>query len=197
MNILETFLQAFIPLFVAIDVFGVIPIYVGLTERMDDVSRRKLTLQAILTAFSISLAFLVTGTIVFSFLGITEGDFRVGGGVVLLVLAVYDLLFSHDVERVPEPLLGVVPIGIPLIMGPAALTTIILLVNSLGYTWAIVSLVANMLLVWLAFRHAPLITRGMGRAGSRAVSKVIALFLAGIAVMMIRSGIEQMLSVGR
>lgn len=190
-----SFFQVFIPLFVAIDVFGVLPLYVGLTENMDDPSRRKLTVQAVLTAFIISLIFLVAGTIVFSFLGITESDFRVGGGIVLLVLAVYDLLFSHYHERTPEPLLGVVPIGIPLIMGPAALTTIILLVNAHGYGWTILSLVANMLIVWLAFRHAPVVIRVVGRAGSRATSKVIALFLAGIAVMMIRSGIEKMIGV--
>ena len=195
MNILETFLLAFIPLFVAIDVFGVLPLYVGLTENMDNVSRRKLNVQSVLTAFTISIVFLVAGTVVFSFLGITESDFRVGGGIVLLVLAVYDLLFSHYYERTPEPLLGVVPIGIPLIMGPAALTTIILLVNAHGYGWTVVSLVANMLIVWLAFRHAPAIARGMGRAGSRAVAKVVALFLAAIAVMMIRSGIEKMIAV--
>ena len=190
---LETFVQVFIPLFVAIDVFGVLPIYVGLTERMDDASRQKLTVQAVLTAFSISLVFLVAGQIVFSFLGITESDFRVGGGIVLLVLAVYDLLFSHDIERSPEPLLGVVPIGIPLIMGPAALTTIMLLVSAHGYGWTVIALLANMLVVWVAFRYAPSITRGIGRAGSRAVAKVVALFLAAIAVMMIRSGIEKMI----
>lgn len=189
------FLQVFIPLFVAIDVFGVLPLYVGLTESMDDPSRRKLTVQAVLTAFIISVIFLVAGTIVFSFLGITESDFQVGGGVLLLVFAVYDLLFSHYHERTPEPLLGVVPIGIPLIMGPAALTTIILLVNAHGYVWTIVSLVANMLLVWLAFHYAPVVIRILGRAGSRATAKVIALFLAGIAVMMIRSGIEKMIAV--
>lgn len=190
----DTFLQAFIPLFVAIDVFGVLPLYVGLTESMDDASRRKLTVQSVLTAFIISIVFLVAGTIVFSFLGITESDFRVGGGIVLLVLAVYDLLFSHYVQRSPEPLLGVVPIGIPLIMGPAALTTIILLVNALGYLWTVIALVANMLVVWLAFRHAPVVIRVLGRSGSRATAKVIALFLAGIAVMMIRSGIEKMIA---
>ena len=195
MSFLGTFLQAFIPLFVAIDVFGVLPLFVGLTESMDDASRRKLTFQATLTAFTISLVFLVAGTIVFAFLGITESDFRVGGGIVLLVFAVRDLLFSHGVERTPEPLLGVVPIGIPLIMGPAALTTIILLVSAHGYGWTIVSLVANMLIVWLTFRYAQIITRAMGRAGSRAVAKVFALFLAGIAVMMIRGGIEKMFNV--
>jgi multiple antibiotic resistance protein len=190
---METFLLAFIPLFVAIDVFGVLPLYVSLTERMDERQKEKLAAQATLTAFSISVAFLVAGKLVFAFMGITEHDFRVGGGIVLLVLAVNDLLFSHETKRNPESTLGVVPIGIPLIMGPAALTTIIILVTSYGYVWAIASLLANMVIVWVVFTQAKRITNLLGRAGASAVAKVAALFLAGIAVMMIRSGISGML----
>ena len=191
--VVGTFFQVFIPLFVAIDVFGVLPLFVGLTETMDERARRRLVREATLTAFTISILFLVAGKLVFGFLGIRESDFRVGGGIVLLVLAVHDLLFSEATERRPDTLVGVVPIGIPLIMGPAALTTIILTVDSFGYLWAVLSLVANMLLVWLVFARAGTIARRLGRAGSRAVAKVVSLFLTGIAVMMIRSGIEAML----
>ena len=134
---METFLLAFIPLFVAIDVFGVLPLFVALTDEMELREKKKLTREATLTAFVISLVFLVTGKLLFSFLGITESDFRVGGGIVLLVLAVNDLLFSKERKRDPESSIGVVPIGIPLIMGPAALTTIIILVDSYGYAWTI------------------------------------------------------------
>lgn len=190
---MEMFFQAFIPLFVAIDVFGVLPLFVGLTEGMDEPSRRKLTSEATLTAFVISLAFLVLGGLLFSFLGITENDFRVGGGIVLLVLSVHDLLFSGDAERKPDQLIGVVPIGIPLIMGPAALTTILVLVNSFGYVWAVVSLLINLLIVWVTFSQAGVITRVLRQAGARAIGKVAALFLTGFAVMMIRSGIQGML----
>jgi multiple antibiotic resistance protein len=188
----ETFLLAFIPLFVAIDVFGVLPMFVALTDGMEERQKKKLTRDATLTAFVISLVFLVAGKMLFSFLGITESDFRVGGGIVLLVLAVNDLLFSKDRKRDPESSPGVVPIGIPLIMGPAALTTIIILVDSYGYIWTIASLVANMLIVLVVFIRASAIAKVMGKAGSRAVAKVAALFLAGIAVMMIRSGITAM-----
>jgi len=190
---METFFLAFIPLFVAIDVVGVVPIFVALTEGLDEQRRKKLTAEATLTAFVISLVFLAAGKFLFSFLGITESDFRVGGGIVLLVLAVSDLLFSKERKRDPETSVGVVPIGIPLIMGPAALTTIIILVDSYGYLWAVASLLVNMLIVWLVFAQANRITRFMGNAGSRAVAKVASLFLAGIAVMMIRSGIATML----
>jgi multiple antibiotic resistance protein len=193
LSIVKSFLQAFIPLFVAIDAFGVLPLYVGLIEGLDDAKTKRLPRDATLTAFCISLLFLIAGQLVFSFMGITESDFRVGGGVVLLVLSVHDLLFTEAQQRSPEPLLGVVPIGIPLIMGPAALTTIMLNVNSYGYAWTVVSLVANMALVFLVFSLARTITRKLGKAGMRAVAKVFSLFMAGIAIMMIRSGIEGML----
>ena len=190
---METFFLAFIPLFVAIDVFGVLPLFVSLTDDLDDRRRKVLTLEATLTAFVISLAFLAAGKTMFSFLGITESDFRVGGGIVLLVLAVNDLLFSKERKRDPESNVGVVPIGIPLIMGPAALTTIIILVDSYGYGWTIASLVVNMAIVLIVFLQARVISKVMGKAGSRAVGKVFALFLAGIAVSMIRSGVAEML----
>jgi multiple antibiotic resistance protein len=190
---MEQFLLAFIPLFVAIDVFGVLPMFVALTEGLDEGRKKKLTREATFAALGVSIVFLLAGKWLFSFLGITESDFRVGGGIVLLVLAVYDLLFSKDRKLDPNTSVGVVPIGIPLIMGPAALTTIILLVDSWGYLLTVASLVVNMAIVWLVFAQSGLITRAMGPAGSRAVAKVAALFLAGIAVMMIRSGIAAML----
>lgn len=190
---MEALLLAFIPLFVAIDVFGVLPLFVGITDGLDGSQRRTLVIQATATAFSVSVVFLVMGKLVFAFLGITGDDFRVGGGIVLLVLSVYDLLFSNEVERAPGLTLGVVPLGVPLIMGPAALTTIMYLVDTHGYILALVSLLVNLLIVWQVFSRAEVIIRFLGRAGSQAVAKVAALFLAGIAVMMIRSGIQGML----
>lgn len=191
---MELFFLAFIPLFVAIDVFGVLPLFVSMTEGMENQRRRILTLEATMTALAVSLVFLAAGKLLFSFLGISESDFRVGGGIVLLVLAVHDLLFAKERKRDPESSVGVVPIGIPLIMGPAALTTIIILVDSYGYLWTIASLVANMAIVLLVFSQSNIVTKVMGKAGSRAIGKVVALFLAGIAVMMIRSGITEMIA---
>jgi len=190
---MDSFFLAFIPLFVAIDVFGVLPVFIGVTEGHTEAQRRSLVLQATLTAFAVSALFLVTGRLLFSFLGITEDDFRVEGGIVLLVLSVYDLLFSHHVERAPGPTLGVVLLGIPLIMGSAALTAIIFLVNTYGIGLAMASLLANLLIVWGVFSRAGAITSVLGHAGSNAVAIVAALFMSAIAVMVIRSGIEGML----
>jgi multiple antibiotic resistance protein len=107
---------------------------------MDRAGRRTLITQATFTALGVSVVFLFGGRFIFNFLGITESDFRVGGGIVLLVLAVTDLLFPPSKQRQPESTVGVVPIGIPLIIGPAALTTILILVDAHGYAVTIISL---------------------------------------------------------
>lgn len=190
---MEQFLLSFIPLFVAIDVFGVLPFFVSLVEGIDLKRRKIIIAEATATALGLSVLFVLSGKLIFSFLGITENDFRVGGGIILLVLAIRDLIFTKQEGRDPESSVGVVPIGIPLIMGPAALTTIIILVDSYGYGWTLISLVANMTIVFVAFMQSGIIFRMMGKAGSKAVGKVAALFLAGIAVMMIRSGVSSMI----
>ena len=190
---MKTFLLAFIPLFVAIDVLGVLPFFVSLTEELEERQRRRLAFDATATAFAVSLLFLFGGKGIFAFLGITESDFRVGGGIILLVLAVSDLLFAKG-RRAVEGTIGVVPIGIPLIMGPAALTTIILQVGSYGYLWTIVSLLVNLVIVLLVFTESSRISHALGRAASLAIAKVAALLLAGIGIMMIRSGIATMIA---
>lgn len=186
-------LLSFIPLFVAIDVLGVVPVYISLTDGLDALRKRKLLTEATFTALALSVIFLFFGRFIFTFLGITENDFRVGGGVVLLVLAVSDLLFTPERRRNPETSVGVVPLGIPLIMGPAALTTIIILVDTYGYLVTIIALLVNLALVWIVFRHADVVIRLMGEAGAKAFAKVASLFMAAIAVMMIRVGLTGMM----
>jgi multiple antibiotic resistance protein len=190
---LGSLLYSFIPLFVAIDVLGVVPVFLSLTDGMNREQKHRLITQATLTALAVSVLFVFGGRLIFNFLGITENDFRVGGGIVLLVLAVSDLLFPSSRQRTPDSSPGIVPIGIPLIVGPAALTTILILVDSKGYVVTIVSLLVNLLIVWIVFRYSEVVVRMIGDAGSKAVAKVAALFMAGIAVMMIRVGLSGMI----
>ena len=194
MSFLSSILLSFIPLFVAIDVVGVVPVFLSLTEGLERSHKRRLVTDATLAALAISLVFLFGGRAIFSLLGITENDFRVGGGIVLLVLAVNDLIFSPLRQRSPETSVGVVPIGIPLIIGPAALTTILILVDQYGYPVTIISLLGNLLLVWIVFRYADRIMRLMGEAGAKGFAKVASLLMAAIAVMMIRVGLTGMIA---
>ena len=190
----KIFVLSFIPIFVAIDVLGLVPIFLSLTAEMTPPNKKILITEATLTALAVSLVFLFGGRLIFNFLGITENDFRVGGGIVLLVLAVADLLFTREEHRAPKTSVGVVPIGIPLIIGPAVLTTLLIVVDTYGYLAAVIALLANLLLVWLIFRNSNFIIRVMGEAGSKAFAKVAALFMAAIAVMMIRIGLTGMIA---
>ncbi len=192
---LESFAKSFIPLFVAMDTVGLVPLFLGLTQGMGDKELRKLIYSAALTALIISVLFLFTGTALFEFMGITAHDFRIGGGILLLILSIQDLATSSSQEerRKPKATVGVVPIGIPLMMGPAALTTILILVDSQGIPMTLGALLVNLLIVLVVLLNSKFIIRIMGEAGSQAFAKVAALFMAGIAVMMIRSGVEGVL----
>jgi multiple antibiotic resistance protein len=190
----KIFLLSFIPLFVAIDVLGVVPLFVSLTDGMIPKEKKTLITEATLTALAVSIVFLFGGRMIFNYLGITENDFRVGGGIVLLVLAVNDLLFPSESGRNPQTSIGVVPLGIPLIIGPAALTTLLIVVDTHGYLAAVISLLVNLMIVWLIFRNSSRVTKLMGVAGSKAFAKVAALFMAAIAIMMIRVGLTAMIA---
>ena len=194
-DFMNSCLLAFIRLFVAIDVIGILPIFYSLTEGPIATNRRQIANRAVLTAVAIGVAFLFAGNMLFDLLIITENDFRVGGGLILLVLAVNDLLFSGENRRQPCDDVGVVPIGVPLIIGPAALTTLLALVAAYSYGPALLALAANMLITVLVFHFADQIISRMHLSGARAISKIMSLFLAAIAVMMIRLGISGMLGV--
>jgi multiple antibiotic resistance protein len=192
---MQDFLLAFIPLLVAIDVLGTLPLFMSLTENLSAERRQRLTRQAVMTAFAVGMLFLFAGRAIFSVLGITDNDFRIAGGLLLVIIAVTDLLTSTEKEpgRDPGSHVGVVPIGIPLIMGPAALTTLLILQEQQGVGLTLASLFANLLIVWIAYAKASWIQKIMGASGSKAFAKVAALFLAAIGVMMIRVGIQNVI----
>ncbi|MEM6785543.1 MAG: MarC family protein [Bacteroidota bacterium] len=208
-SFLHVFLEAFLPLFVAFNIPGILPLYIGLTETMDPRARWRLLVRALTVAFVIAVLMLFAGQVIFQTLGITVNDLRVGGGLILLILAITDLLFSeqmqsrrsgngkHDDEEGENASaaesLAVVPLGIPLIMGPAAITTILVSQQSYGYAPTLLSVVVNMALVLAAFHFGPRLMTLLGPSTSKAIAKVASLFLAAIAVAMIRTGITQML----
>ncbi len=186
---LELFLLSFIPLFVAIDIVGTVPIFLGYTHDVSQYQRKKLVTEAIIAAFIVANLFLAAGQLILNFLGITIDDFRIAGGIILLILSINDIMSSSDSRRKPNTDIGIVPLGIPLIMGPAALTTIIILVHNYGYLPTILSMVLNFVIAWLILANARWLIKVIGDGGSKAFAKIASLFLAAIAVMMIREGV--------
>ncbi len=189
LDMLHPFLLSVIPILVAVDAPGALPLFVGMTEEMSEPERQRAVRQSILTAFLVTIGFVVLGQAVFAALGIRVEDFMIAGGVVLLVIAITDILTAGERRKTPGTTFGVVPLGTPLIAGPATLTTTLVLVGQHGYPPVILSLVVNILLAWLIFAQAGRIIRLIGINGSRALAKVASLLLAAIAVKLIRSGI--------
>lgn len=190
---LTNFIMTFIPLFVAFDAIGVLPIYISLTQDMEDAVRAKVLRHSVITATAVTVLFLLIGKGVFIILGITISDFQIAGGIILLVIAITDIIFSDQRSRKPHPSVGTVPIGTPMIAGPASLTTLIMLSDIFGIPATMLSLVVNLIIVWIVFASAGRILSFLGEGGARALSKVVSLFLAAIAVMIIRRGIEGVL----
>jgi multiple antibiotic resistance protein len=192
-NILRILPNTFIPLFVAINVFLLLPIFISMTKEMSKQKRRAVVRDSILTAIIVSLLFIALGEGIFRILGITGDDFKIAGGLVLLVFAVLDLTQHGEERRKPDVKMGVVPIGVPLIVGPAVLTTILVLVDHYGIIPTIISIILNLFIVWISLINAERIMILFGRGGIIGISKVMALLLASIAIMMIRLGIENII----
>lgn len=192
-NILKILPNTFIPLFVAIDVFILLPIFISMTEELSKSERRTVVRESILTAMIVSFLFIALGEAIFRILGITADDFKIAGGLVLLVFAILDLIRSGEERKKLVGKMGVVPIGVPLIVGPAVLTTILVLVDHYGIIPTIISLMLNLFIVWISLINAQRIINFFGKGGIIGVSKIMALLLASIAIMMIRIGIENII----
>src|SRR5687767_11120719 len=131
---MENFLKAFVALFVAIDAIGALPLLLGLTTEMTAVQRKQLVQKAVVAAFVIGISFTFGGQLLFAFLGITVDDFRVAGGILLLVFSIRDLISQEGHQGTPSPVRGgIVPLAIPIIMGPAALATLLLGSREFGF----------------------------------------------------------------
>jgi multiple antibiotic resistance protein len=193
MDFLREIGLTFVPLFVAMDVVGLLPVMVGLTGDLTRGEIRRMSTMAMITAVVIGGIFVALGKAIFNLMGISVNDFLLGGGAILFLLSAKDLLTGKMVD-VDSPssdpgLMGVVPIGIPLIVGPGILTTLLLLVDQYNIWAVVISFLLNLVVAWLGVSNMDRIMKLLGASGTRGLSKVASLLLAAIAVKMIRQGI--------
>ena len=180
---------AFIPMFFAMDPVGVLPLFVSLTDGFDPSAKRKIIMQSLVTAAAVAVGFIFLGRLIFKFLGITMGDFMVAGGAILFCLSMLELTGQSKNRHQKAADVGAVPIGTPLIVGPAVLTMSLVLVSQHGLGPTLAAVLLNIAVVGILFMFAGLFISLIGPSGSRALSKVLSLLLAAIGVMMVRRGI--------
>ena len=191
-------LLAFIPMFFAMDSLGVLPIFAGLTKGLSAVEKQRIIIQSLGTATVLAISFIFLGKIVFNFLGISMGDFMIAGGLILFCLSMVDLLSQNSLSRRLKPMeLAAVPIGTPLIVGPAVLTMALMLVNQFGWIVTMAAVMSNIAIVGIVFLFSDRLIRLLGESGSKALSKVMYLLLAAIGVMMVRKGVLEIIAAAR
>jgi multiple antibiotic resistance protein len=187
---LNNLVLTFIPLFIVIDALGNLPFVVSMSEDMTRRERRKMVHVSVVTAALVGLAFLFFGQFILNVLDISVGSFAVGGGIILLVLSIKYTTTGRMVEAVKEELVAVVPIGTPLTVGPATITTLLLLTTQFPLYIVLISFVLNLLITWVVFLTGNYIVRVLGQGGLKAISRVFSLLLAAIAVSMILKGLN-------
>jgi len=192
LNLLRDFGLTFVPLFVAMDSISTVPILLSLTHELTDKKRKSVIRSALVTALGLGLVFIVVGKGIFLFLGITVNDFLVAGGLILFLLAAKELVVGKMFEAqatAGEDVIAVVPLATPLVVGPAVLTTLLILTDQYNIFMVTFSFIVNLLISWLLFAQANRLVRILGNGGVLALSKIFALLLAAIAVSMIHRGI--------
>lgn len=190
---MKAFLAAFIPLFVAVDALGVLPIFISLTEGIKKPERAKVIFQSMITALCLALGFIVLGKAVFKFLGITIGDFLVAGGAILFCIAIIGIVNPDKKRGQVSKELAAVPLGTPLVVGPAVLTTCLILLDQYGMLITMLAVSANVALAGVVFYLADYLIKIIGESGAKALSKVTSLLLGAIGIMMLRKGIVYLL----
>jgi len=194
---MREFWLSFVPLLVAVDAVGILPLFLGLTEGLPPEQRLRVIRQSVATATGVAWVFVFFGAILLRLLGITAADFMVAGGALLFVLSLADLLGDeHRSARTGRGDPGAVPLGVPLLSGPAVLTTCLLLVDQHGPWVTAMAVLANMLIAGVVLLFSGGIHRVLGTTGTRIVQRVTLLLLAAIAVMTVRKGIETFLRAG-
>jgi multiple antibiotic resistance protein len=192
---ISEFSKAALALFIIVDPFGNIPIFVGLTENVQDAQKKKVYNTATIVGVILLLVFAFTGTGILSLFGLSIYSFEVAGGILLLIIAIRILISGSTQENVESPeSIGAVPIAIPLLVGPGAITTTIFNIQQYDTIIAILAVLVVMAVTWIILRYISRVYKFLGKIGSLVIARVMALLIAAIAVQYILTGVTHFLA---
>lgn len=194
-------ITAFVTLFVIIEPIGIAPLFVALTRGMSAERRRIIGARACLTAIGILTAFGLLGEALLHFVGISIPAFRISGGI-LLFLTALDMLFERRTQRREGQVAqeddhdpSVFPLAMPLLAGPGAMTSMILLVGQVRNGWVGVlelhlMMVAVVGCAFLLFLVAGPLDRALGRTGNNVITRLLGMLLAALSVQFVIDGVK-------
>ncbi|MEM5474977.1 MarC family protein [Pacificibacter sp. AS14] len=200
---LNFLLTAFVTLFVIIDPIGLMPIFVSLTAGSNKQARRTIAVRAILIGFGILVLFGFFGEAVLGFAGISMPAFRIAGGI-LLFLTALDMLFERRTKRredqanqpdISEDDPSVFPLATPLIAGPGAIASMILLTGqaetTLNFVMIFATLAAVLTITWILFIISVLLECALGPTGVNVITRILGMLLAALSVQFILDGLGE------
>jgi len=187
--------KAAIALFIIVDPFGNIPIFIGLTGNMAKKQKKKVYNIATLVGTVLLLVFAFTGQQILNIFGLSIYSFEVAGGILLLIISIRILISgsNHENSESPESI-GAVPIAMPLLVGPGAITTTIFNIQAYGTLIAILAVVIVLSITWVILRFMNGIYKFLGKTGSLVIARVMALLIAAIAVQYILTGVTHFIA---
>jgi len=168
---------------------------VGLTENVQDAQKKKVYNTATIVGVILLLVFAFAGTGILSLFGLSIYSFEVAGGILLLIIAIRILISGsiHENAESPESI-GAVPIAIPLLVGPGAITTTIFNIQQYDTIIAILAVLVVMATTWIILRYISRVYKFLGKTGSLIIARVMALLIAAIAVQYILTGVTHFLA---
>ncbi len=205
---ISEYLKFFAALLAIVNPVGAIPIFINLTADQDKGPRNKKGLMASISMGIILIVVLFSGDAVLRFFGISVGSFRVGGGILILLMAISMLhakmsrvkqTEEEKLDSVERDSVAVVPLGTPLLAGPGAISTVILYAQRdtsvAHYLYLLGIIVLLICLTFLCFRLAPTIARLLGKTGINVVTRLMGLIMAAVGVEFIANGLKQLFPV--
>lgn len=209
MSDLPALIAAFTTLFVIIDPPGMTPLFLALTQGMTPAQRRGIAIRSTIIAFALMIAFILIGEALLGFIGISMPAFRIAGGILLFITALEMLFQKRQARREDSASEGatehhddpsVFPLAMPLIVGPGAITTLILLAGQaegVSDFAAIVGVAAAVLICLLGFLFASnVVERALGKTGLNIVTRLLGMLLAALAIQFVLDGITQSFGIG-
>ncbi len=183
--------KSFLSLFIIVDVFGNIPIFLSLSSHMPGYQRQKMFKMAIFASFWLLFVFAILGDFFFKLFGVSLDSFRIAGGILLLIISLKILLVgSWEEKKIYPESSGVVPIAFPLLSGPGAITQVIISTKQYGLIITFISILLVSVINYFVLKKINSIYKFMGKSGSVVISRLTSIMIAGISVDFIVKGIS-------
>lgn len=188
-ELLDQFLKVFIAMFIITDSIGNLPFFIGLTDDLPRQERRQIFSTAIITGAALLAIFVFAGSLIFGLFALTIEDMKIAGGILLLLIAI-EIMIKGKIQVEHKEDIGVVPLGCPLLVGPGAITSALVMIRLYNFWAVIAGITACFIVIWLILRYAEMIYGIIGRNGSLIITKIAAIIIAAIAVQFMRQGIQ-------